>query len=131
MRCVPWPSYACGFVTQNLVTFPGDCLWKQSEDIHEVKFKTFTLLKSFKHPYVFFVLVSVLQWQAGRLGDVESLLSTISGRAELFAPEAIKQQQNKMIREFFGILRGSNLPQMLVVTILLNSFTARVLDGVL
>ena len=62
---------------------------------------------------------------------MESLLSTISGRAELFAPEAIKQQQNKMIREFFGILRGSNLPPMLVVTILLNLFTARVLDGVL
>ena len=118
MRCVPWPSYAWGFVTQNLVTFPGNCLWKQSEDIHEVKFKTFTLLRSFKRPCVFFVLASVLQWQVGRLGDVESLLSTISGRAELFASEAIKQQQNKMIREFCGILRGSNLPQILVVTIL-------------
>ena len=96
-----------------------------------MKFKTFTLLRSVKHPYVFFVLASVLQWPVGRLGDVESLLSTISGRAELFAPEAIKQQQNKIIREFFGILRGSNLPPMLVVTILLNLFTARVLDGVL
>ena len=124
MRCVPWPSYAWGFVTQNLVTFPGDCLWKQSEDIHQVKFKTFTLLKSFKRPYVFFVLASVLQWQVGRLGVVESLLSTISGRAELFASEAIKQQQNKMIREFCGILRGSNLPQILVVTILLKASPA-------
>ena len=124
MRCVPWPSYAWGFVTQNLVTFPGDFLWKQSEDIHQVKFKTFTLLKSFKRPYVFFVLASVLQWQVGRLGVVESLLSTISGRAELFASEAIKQQQNKMIREFCGILRGSNLPQILVVTILLKASPA-------
>ena len=53
---------------------------------------------------------------------MESLLSTISGRAELFASEAIKQQQNKMIKEFCGILRGSNLPQILVVTILLNAF---------
>ena len=124
MRCVPWPSYAWGFVTQNLVTFPGDCLWKQIEDIHQVKFKTFTLLKSFKRPYVFFVLASALQWQVGRLGVVESLLSTISGRAELFASEAIKQQQNKMIREFCGILRGSNLPQILVVTILLKASPA-------
>ena len=124
MRCVPWPSYAWGFVTQNLVTFPGDCLWKQSEDIHQVKFKTFTLLKSFKRPCVFFVLASALQWQVGRLGVVESLLSTISGRAELFASEAIKQQQNKMIREFCGILRGSNLPQILVVTILLKASPA-------
>ena len=124
MRCVPWPSYAWGFVTQNLVTFPGDCLWKQSEDIHQVKFKTFTLLKSFKRPYVFFVLASALQWQVGRLGVVESLLSTISGRAELFASEAIKQQQNKMIKEFCGILRGSNLPQILVVTILLKASPA-------
>ena len=56
-------------------------------------------------------------------GDVESLLSMISGRAELFASEAIKQQkQNKMIREFCGILRGSKIPQILVVTILLNAF---------
>ena len=53
---------------------------------------------------------------------MESLLSTISGRAELFASEAIKQQQNKMIREFCGILRGSKIPQILVVTILLNAF---------
>ena len=55
---------------------------------------------------------------------MESLLSTISGRAELFASEAIKQQQNKMIREFCGILRGSNLPQILVVTILLKASPA-------